>query len=144
MVGIKAFKMAVKYIKKVRKRTNTRPYSTTEKRSDVEKDEVLKLSKPLSTLSGDTVDELHFAFKKLTPKDYRQIVRLEARLKGDTPNFDINSMSKKTSSEFRMATAWIGAVRGTKGLCLDDIDNLALLDLLELEEMGCFFIAHLV
>lgn len=109
--------------------------------------ENLKLSKPLNTLSGETVEELHFDFASLTPKDYRQIVRLESRLKGggDTPNFDlsINNLSKKTSSEFRMATAWIGAVRGTKGLCFDDIDSLSLLDLLELEEIASFFIARL-
>lgn len=105
--------------------------------------ENLKLSKDIHALSGETISELVFNFDSLTPKDYRQIVRLEARLKGEAPNFDISMMSKKTSSEFRMATAWIGAIKGTNGLCLDDIDSIALLDLLELEEIGCFFIAHL-
>lgn len=109
--------------------------------------ENLKLSKEIHALSGETISELVFDFEKLTPKDYRQIVRLEARFKASsldgTPNFDVSMMSKKTSSEFRMATAWIGAVKGTKGLCLDDIDSISLLDLLELEEIGCFFIAHL-
>lgn len=104
-----------------------------------------KLSKPLSALSGDTIEELHFVFDSLTPKDYRQIVRLESRLKGgsDSPSFDLTLLSKKTCSEFRMATAWIAAVKGTKGLCLDDVDSISLLDLLELEEIGAFFIAHL-
>lgn len=105
--------------------------------------ENLKLSKEIHTLSGETISELVFNFDSLTPKDYRQIVRLEGRLKGESPNFDISIMSKKTSSEFRMATAWIGAIKGTKGLCLDDIDSISFLDLLELEEIGCFFIAHL-
>lgn len=105
----------------------------------------LKLTKPITTLAGETISELTFNFESLTPKDYRQIVRIETRLKGasDQPSFDLSLMSKKTSSEFRMATAWIGAVKGTKGLCLDDIDSLSLLDLLELEEIASFFIAHL-
>ena len=102
----------------------------------------LKLSKPLNTLAGETVEELQFDFGALTPKDYRQIVRLESRLRGES-NFDISVETKKTSSEFRMASAWIAAVRGTKGLCFDDIDSLALIDLLELEDIGCFFIARL-
>lgn len=105
--------------------------------------ENLKLSKPINTLSGETIDNLVFDFGVLTPRDYRQIVRLESRLKGDSPAFDISVETKKTSSEFRMASAWIAAVKGTKGLCLDDIDSLALIDLLELEEIGCFFIARL-
>lgn len=107
----------------------------------------LKIEREIESLSGTKISTLKFDFDRLTPRDYRQIIRIEKRLKsieGDKPDFELSfdSMYKKTSSEFRMATAWMAAVKGTDGLCLDDIDKLHLLDLLELEEIGSFFIAH--
>lgn len=103
--------------------------------------EVLKLSKPLVTLSGDKVEELSFDFDGLTPLDYRNIVRLEARLKGVNFDMDAAISTKSTSSEFRMATAWIAAVNHKDNkICYDDIDKLALADLLKLEQIGLFFI----
>ena len=102
--------------------------------------ETYRLTKPITALSGDTIEELSFNFDALRPLDYRQIVRCEAKLRGETPSFDIN-ISRKTSSEFRMATAWIAAIKGTKGLCFDDLDSISLKDLLEIEQIGLFFIA---
>lgn len=104
--------------------------------------ETLDLSKPVKTLSGDTVQSISFDFDSLKPADYRNIVRLEARLKG--VNLDIDSsVMKATSSEFRMATAWIAAVNCKENkLCMDDIDNISFSDLLQLERIGLFFIMH--
>lgn len=140
--------MAVKYIKKVRKKNINKKQERKQERpaenyETSPKSEALRLSRPIMSLSGESIHELHFAFGKLTPKDYRQIVRLESRLRGDQLSFDVSIETKKTNSEFRMASAWIAALRGTPGLCLDDIDALALIDLLELEEVGCFFMARL-
>ena len=73
--------------------------------------------------------------------DYRNIVRLESRLRGSQADSDI-SLVKATSSEFRMATAWIAAVNcSDNGVCFDDIDRISLADLLKLERIGLFFIA---
>lgn len=104
-------------------------------------DEELELQKPLVTLSGNTVTKLKFKFSELTPMDYRNIVRLESRLRGSQVDSDI-SLVKATSSEFRMATAWIAAVNcSDNGVCFDDIDRISLADLLKLERIGLFFIA---
>lgn len=104
--------------------------------------EELKLTKPFTALSGEQIETLKLDFDKIKTIDYRQIVRLEARLKG-VADLDFSAvLTRKTSSEFRMATAWIAAIRGTKGLCYDDIDSLSLKDLLDLEEMGVFFITN--
>ncbi len=103
--------------------------------------EVLKLLKPLVTLSGDKVEELSFDFDGLTPLDYRNIVRLENRLRGNTAMDNDGTLTKTTSSEFRMATAWIAAVNHKDNkICYDDIDKLSLADLLKLEQIGLFFI----
>lgn len=101
------------------------------------------LKKKIVTLAGDEITELHFDFDSLTPLDYRQIVRIEGKLKGispENPSLDIN-LGKKASSEFRMAAAWIAAVKGTKGLCVDDLDKLSMADLLEMETEGLLFFA---
>lgn len=103
------------------------------------KEVTLDLHRELLTLSGDKIKQLRFDFESLTPADYRMIVRLEAKLKGNAPNIEYN-VSKSTSSEFRMATGWVAAVKGTKNLCYDDIDRLSMLDLLALERPGSFFI----
>lgn len=103
----------------------------------------LELSKPLKTLSGETVQSISFDFDGLKPMDYRNIVRLEARLKGVNFDMDAAVSTKSTSSEFRMATAWIAAVNHKDNkICLDDIDNISFSDLLELEKIGLFFIMH--
>ena len=101
--------------------------------------ESMKLRKQLNTLCGDKIEELSFDFESLTPMDYKNILAIESRLKGQNMNTEL-SVSRKTSSEFRMASAWIAAVKGTKGICMDDIDRLYFLDLLELDTIGSVFI----
>ena len=105
--------------------------------------EELKLSQPFESLSGEHIDTLHFDFSTLKTADYRLITRLESRLKGIS-EIDLAVLTKKTSSEFRMASAWVAALRGTKGLGYDDIDKISLSDLLDLEEIGAFFTVKLV
>ena len=103
--------------------------------------ETLSLSKPITTLAGEKVSELHFNFENLRAIDYRNISRLESRLRGVAIESDV-SLTKTASSEFRMATAWIAAVNHADNkVCLDDIDALSFQDLLELEKIGLFFIA---
>lgn len=103
-------------------------------------DEKFILTKQIVSISGDTISELKFDFDKLKPSDYPQINKLEARLKGNGFNIsDVSSWSKSTSSEFRIATAWIAAIKGTQGLVLDDIESISFRDLIELEKIGIFF-----
>ena len=106
------------------------------------------LKRKISVLSGDEqkpmeVSILHFDLDSLSPIDYRQALGIEARLRGEKFRLDI-SLGKRTSSEFRIAVAWIAAVRGTKGLCIDDIDRIHILDLLELETRGLLFFGESV
>lgn len=106
--------------------------------------ENLTLSKPINSISGNTINELKFDFDALTIIDYKQAIKLEYKLKGEASSIlDINSWSKSTSSEFRIATAWIAAIKGTPGLVLDDIDKLSFKDMLSLEQKSIFFIADL-
>lgn len=106
--------------------------------------ETLELSKPINSIDGNTINTLHFDFDALTPMDYKQAVKLEFRLKGEASTIiDLNSWSKSTSSEFRIATAWIAAIKGTQGLILDDIDKIGFKDMLKLEQISIFFMSDL-
>jgi hypothetical protein len=99
----------------------------------------ITLTKPFESLSGQKIESLSLDFDSLKPSDYRSILRIESSLLGvNTTEY----VTKKTSSEFRMATAWVAAVKGTKGICLDDIDKICILDLLELEDAGLLFFAQ--
>lgn len=104
--------------------------------------ETLHLKKPLNTLSGGVVTDLKFDFEALTPIDYRNIIRLETKLKGAAPLDGSDfSIIKATSAEFRIATAWIAAVNcAENGICFDDYERLCLSDFLQLEQIGLFFI----
>ena len=102
--------------------------------------EKLTLKKPLHTLAGEEINELSFNFDGLTARDYTKIVKLEARLKGSEPSLDISSLSKKASTEFAIATAWIAALKATPHVCFDDIDGLSFIDLMEISQLGSFFI----
>lgn len=106
--------------------------------------ETLELSKPINSIDGNTINTLNFDFAALTPSDYQRALKIESRLKGNDPTIiDLNSWSKTTSSEFRIATAWIAAIKGTQGLILDDIDKIGFKDMLKLEQISIFFISDL-
>lgn len=103
------------------------------------------LKTQITAIGGDTIATLHFDWDGMGLSQYRQILSLESRLRTTGPaqvQFDV-SIGKKTSSEFRIAAAWVAAVRGTKGLCIDDIERVGILDLLELETEGLLFFGGL-
>ena len=93
----------------------------------------MELVEPLHTAGGEVLNELRLDFSKIRGRDYALISRIESRLKGDTLSLSVGSLNKQASPEWRCAVSWVAAIRGTKGLCLDDIDALSLHDLLELE-----------
>lgn len=102
-------------------------------------DNKFKLRKAVNGIS-----EIEFAFDKLTAIDYKTICRIERKMNGLSVDQLADSIiasagTRKTSSEFRIACAWVAAVKGTDGLTVDDYDQLSLDDLLELETFGLLF-----
>ena len=90
------------------------------------------------------IEELNFAFDKLSAIDYKTICRIERKMNGLSVDALADSIiasagTRKTSSEFRIACAWVAAVKGTDGLAVDVYDQLSLDDLLELLTFGLLF-----
>ena len=104
----------------------------------------IELVEPLYTAGGEVLNELRLDFSKIRGRDYALISRIESRLKGDTLALSVGSLNKQASPEWRCAVSWVAAIRGTKGLCLDDIDALSLHDLLALESEAIPFLVRSV
>ena len=104
----------------------------------------MELVEPLYTAGGAVLNELRLDFSKIRGRDYALISRIESRLKGDTLSLSVGSLNKQASPEWRCAVSWVAAIRGTKGLCLDDIDALSLHDLLALESEAIPFLVRSV
>lgn len=102
----------------------------------------MELVEPLYTAGGAVLNELRLDFSKIRGRDYALISRIESRLKGDTLSLSVGSLNKQASPEWRCAVSWVAAIRGTKGLCLDDIDALSLHDLLALESEAIPFLVR--
>ena len=98
------------------------------------------LSEPLHTLAGDDIQELTLDFGKIKARDMASINRIESRLKGASDTLSVASMSKASSTEWRIAFSWVAACRGTKGICYDDIDALCIADTLELSNVCIPFV----
>ena len=104
----------------------------------------MELVEPLYTAGGAVLNELRLDFGRIRGRDYALISRIESRLKGDTLSLSVGSLNKQASPEWRCAVSWVAAIRGTKGLCLDDIDALSLHDLLALEGESIPFLVRSV
>lgn len=101
------------------------------------------LSEPIQTLGGQTFTELTLDFSGIRARDLATISRIEAKLKGGGADFNINNVSKTSSPEWRMAFSWLAACRGTKGLCVDDIENLSIPDCMELSGVCLPFVVKI-
>lgn len=102
----------------------------------------MTLQEPLITLGGVTLEELTLDFGAIKGRDYALISRLEKHLKGDGADLNFGNLSKQASPEWRAAVSWVAAMRGTKGLCMDDLDGLSLHDILELESSAIPFLVR--
>ncbi len=103
----------------------------------------IKLSEPLTTLAGQTFSELTADFSRVRTRDLAAINEVARRIKGggDLGGLEIGSLSKTADPDFRIACTWIACLKGTVGLCLDDLDGLSLLDCLDLGDYSINFLS---
>ena len=102
-----------------------------------------ELKTPLHSLLGEAISVLTLDFDQIKTRDYATMCQIERRLRGDGELVAEVQLAKATSIEFRMAASWVAALKGTKGLMLDMIDDLAMPDLLRLANESLSFLAGL-
>lgn len=93
-----------------------------------------KLKRPLITSAGDTIEVLNLDWDNLSFGDFQTVRRVRLMM-GEVSSSD--NVSPKLDNSLRIALAWVAAVKGTKGLVVEDCVRLSMRDTLELSD-ECF------
>lgn len=91
------------------------------------------LRKPIQTETGETVKELNLDWDSLSFSDIASAGKVKAFLSSNAQTQE-GTISPKLDNNLRISIAWIAAVKGTKGLVLQDCLKLGLADALDLSD----------
>ena len=102
--------------------------------------ETIALLKPFKLQDGNEITELSIQFDELSVADFRQISKLESMI-SDNKTVDASNMTrpKPLSFEFHLASGFTAAIKGTKGLKIEDFTKLPMTDAMKLAESARFF-----
>ena len=95
-----------------------------------------KLSKSIALMNGTEVDVLNLDWDSITCADLKTANRISKMITDNAAvgNVDNSTMSPRLDSNLRIAIAWIAAIKGTKGLTVNDVLNISMVDALCLSE----------
>lgn len=93
-----------------------------------------KLERELTTISGQQITELHLDFEALSMADLKTAQRISGMV-ADGSNIDVMSTSPRLDSNLRIGIAWVAAIKGTRGLQVNDVLTLSLKDAVCLSEL---------
>lgn len=91
------------------------------------------LRRPIVTEAGEKIDTLTLDWDALSFSDLASAGKIKGLLGSQVSSGDV-VISPKLDNNLRIAVAWIAAVRGTKGLALNDCLKLSLADALSLSD----------
>ena len=94
-----------------------------------------KLERELTTISGQNITELHLDFDSLSMADLKTAQRISGMV-ADGSNIDVMSTSPRLDSNLRIGISWVAAIRGTKGLQVNDVLAIGLKDAVCLSEIA--------
>lgn len=94
-----------------------------------------KLEKELQTISGQQITELHLDFDSLSMADLKTAQRISGMV-ADGTNIDVMNTSPRLDSNLRIGIAWAAAIKGTKGLQVNDVLAIGLRDAVCLSEIA--------
>ena len=93
-----------------------------------------KLQRELTTISGQQITELHLDFDALSMADLKTAQRISGMV-ADGSSIDVMSTSPRLDSNLRIGIAWVAAIKGTKGLQVNDVLTIGLKDAVCLSEL---------
>lgn len=94
------------------------------------------LNNPLKLDDGSELNSLTLDFDSLSFMDLKNAKKVKAMLSEGTATDQISNASQRLDPDFRIGIAWIAAVKGTKGITLNDVLNLSARDAMELGEVA--------
>lgn len=93
-----------------------------------------KLEKELATISGQQITELHLDFDSLSMADLKTAQRISGMV-ADGTSIDVLNVSPRLDSSLRIGIAWAAAIKGTKGIQVNDVLSIGLKDAVCLSEL---------
>lgn len=96
---------------------------------------VYKLQQPIKSMNDTEISELNLDYDALTLGDLRTANKIAAMVsENGLESFNNTSLSPRLNSELRIGIAWAAALKGTKGISLNDVYQLSLVDSMCLSE----------
>ena len=94
-----------------------------------------KLEKELTTIAGQQLTSLQLDFDALSMADLKTAQRI-AKMVADGSSVDVMSTSPRLDSNLRIGISWVAAIKGTKGLQVNDVLSISLKDAVCLSEIA--------
>lgn len=97
------------------------------------------LHKSITLDTGETINTLELDFDSLSFVDLKNAKKVKSMLADITAQGIANSIpasSPRFDDELRIGVAWVAAIRGTKGLSINDVLKLSARDAMELSEVA--------
>ena len=97
------------------------------------------LHKNITLDTGETINKLELDFDSLAFVDLKNAKKVKAMLADATSqglSNPIAASSPRFDDELRIGIAWVAAIRGTKGLSINDVLKLSARDAMELSEVA--------
>lgn len=94
-----------------------------------------QLQQPIKSMNDTEITELNLDYDALTLGDLKTANRIAAMISDTSPEALAGSnLSPRLNSELRIGIAWAAALKGTKGITLNDVYQLSLVDSMCLSE----------
>ena len=94
-----------------------------------------QLQQPIKSMNDTDITELNLDYDALTLGDLKTANRIAAMVSDTSPEALTGSnLSPRLNSELRIGIAWAAALKGTKGITLNDVLQLSLVDSMCLSE----------
>lgn len=94
------------------------------------------LEKELTTISGQTITELQLEFNSLSMADLKTAQKIARMVSEPSSSVEAMSASPRLDPNVRIGIAWVAAIKGTKGLQVNDVLALSMKDAICLSEVA--------
>lgn len=93
-----------------------------------------KLEKEITTISGQQITELQLDFESLSMADLKTAQKISRMISEPSASVEAMSASPRLDPNVRIGIAWVAAIKGTKGLQVNDVLSLSMKDAICLSE----------
>lgn len=93
-----------------------------------------ELERPITLNNGNEVHELHLDYDALSMADLKTAQKISRMISEPSASVEAMSASPRLDPNARIGIAWVAAIKGTKGLQVNDVLSLSMKDAICLSE----------